>query len=411
MQVYILISSQNRLTTCAGRKSPCKRDMTSAGSSGSRGSVNWVPHADGDICQVSNWLIKTMELAATDDSFMGSRQQLAAMGWAANKQVNNKDPLPDSIFIPQYVHEKEKDKTHSGSFDIKLPWARFEWKKYWRCIAQWKDRQPIIQGTRASGPDPPDFCFCTHDDTPDKRVKGDNEHFFVFAWARSDDSEPFAVRCKQSVYLTNSEPVVWEQLSEFKAPSMASNKPTYRIGTVDRTVTHCTAGPAARSDHDGKRPATKRPAQQSTEQKFQKLLRRHSPWNWIIDTIDEPLDTQATTVDMQARPAISSVPVVTGCQPLQNPLHQSPRASGPQTDTNQETTVDNPSEAEQSSESQGEADFDRVKVSETSSDSEADYYAAGQGCGTNPKLCLAIYLYIDVYLCIDIYTAGYYRHA
>ena len=406
-----MISPQNRLTTCAGRKSPCKRDMTRAGSCGSRGSDNRVPLADGDISKVSNWLIKLLQLAATDDSYMGAKQQVAAVGWTSDQKFNNKDPLPDDLMIPQYVHGEEKDNTDSGRFDIKLPWVTFEWKQYWRYIAQWKDNVQIIQGTRASGSDLPDFCFCTHDDTPDTRVKGDNEHFFVFFWAGSDDSLPFTLRCTQSVYIANSKPVVWTRLSEFKAPSMASNKPTYRIGTVARTVTHCTAGPAARSGQDGTRPAPKRPAQQSAEFAFQEFMRKCGPHAWMHKKIDEPPDTQATTVDMQARPAISSVPVVTGCQPLQNPLHQSPRASGPQTDTNQETTVDNPSEAEQSSESQGEADFDRVKVSETSSDSEADYYAAGQGCGTNPKLCLAIYLYIDVYLCIDIYTAGYYRHA
>ena len=389
MQVYILISPQNRLTTCTGRKSPCKRDMTSAGSSGSRGSVNWVPDTGTDISKVSNWLIKTMELAATDDSFMGSRQQLAAMGWAANKNVNNKDPLPDSILIPQYVHENEKD----GRFDLKLPWARFEWKKYWRCIEQWKDRQPIRLCA-----DPPDFCFCTHDDTPHKRVNGHNEHFFVFAWAGSGGSEPFAIRCTQCIYLTSSEPFIWEQLSDFKAPSMASNKPTYHTGTVARKVTHCTAGPATRSDHDIKRPAPKRKyMHEPTKQDFLELLNQYDPHAWMKRKRDEQPDTQATTIDMQARPAISYAPVVTGCQPLQNSPHQLPRASGPQTDTNQETTVDTDS-------SQGEANYEPpTSKSSEISDSEDDYYAPGQGCGTNPKLCLAIYFHIDVYLCIDIY--------
>ena len=164
MQVYILISSQNRLTTRLHMLQQHGEPRSLP-----QGSQQlWVepakPYKASEVRKYSNWLRKIVRLAATKDQY--------AMDWAKEQDITEQEPLPDSIWIPQYFHEKEEGKTNLGSFDYKLPYVRFQWKKFWQHIAQQcKNTEPNIEGTRASGPDPPDSCFCTHDGVPDPRVE------------------------------------------------------------------------------------------------------------------------------------------------------------------------------------------------------------------------------------------------
>ena len=354
------------------------------------------PYTASEVRKFSNWLRKIVRLAATGDH--------NAMEWAMEQDITEQEPLPNSIWIPQYFHETEKDKTHLGSFDYKQPYVRFDWKEFWQHIAQWKNTEPNIAGTRASGPDPPDSCFCTHDGVSDPRVEGANMYFLVLIWQDPRGAEHFLLGAKCNAKGTKP---------SFKAPFTAPTQQTYRTGDVAKTSVHFTSGPEARSGSGGKpRAQTQLPSGgykqepgmackriEILAQRPTRTVPRNSDTDW-----PQGMPTYLNHVPMAPTPGTSSAaPVVAWSQPdasgWRTPLHQLPGASWPQTDTNQGTTLDDASVTEPGADT-------RQQPERTD-----DATGAGQGCATNFKLLLAIfYIYTYIYICIE-YTAGYFRHA
>ena len=355
------------------------------------------PYTASEVRKYSNWLRKIVRLAATKDQY--------AMDWAKEQDITEQEPLPDSIWIPQYFHEKEEGKTNLGSFDYKLPYVRFQWKKFWQHIAQQcKNTEPNIEGTRASGPDPPDSCFCTHDGTPDARVAGANMYFLVLIWQDPDDAEHFLLGAKCNANGAKA---------SFKAPFTAPTQQTYRTGDVAKTAVHFTSGPEARSGSGGKpRAQTQLPSGGYKQESGMNCKRiemlaqmptRSVPRNPDIAQPMNPIGMQAMTADLiqpgptmsdhvprAAAPATSlAAPVVAWSQPDDSgwptPLHQSPGANWPQTDTNQGTALDDASVTEPGADT-------RQQPERTD-----DATGAGQGCATNLKLFWAIF-YIHIYM-------------
>ena len=343
------------------------------------------PYTASEVRKFSNWLRKIVRLAATKDQY--------AMDWAKEQDITEQEPLPDSIWIPQYFHEKEEGKTNLGSFDYKLPYVRFQWKKFWQHIAQQcKNTEPNIEGTRASGPDPPDSCFCTHDGVPDPRVEGANMYFLVLLWQDPDDGEHFLLGAKCNA--KGAKP-------SFKAPFTAPTQQTYRTGDVAKTAVHFTSGPAARSGSGGKpRAQTQLPSGGYKQEpgmdckRIEMLAQRptrpvprnpDSDWPQFMPTYLNHRPMAPAPIGTSFRDA----PVVAWSEPdasgWQTPLHQSPGAHWPQTNTNQGTTLDDASVTESDSE------FVSTRQQPERTD---DTTGAGQGCATNLKLFWLYFIYM-----------------
>ena len=194
----------------------------------------WVPVRAQDLRTVSNWVIKIVRLAATGDP--------DAQQWAQQQGVSEDLPLPASIDLPQCVHQTDGQCTHQSSFDYRRRWVKFNWHAFFESIRHWVVAAPEVQGTRASGPDPPIACFCTHDGVPDPRVRGSNKYFLVLFWDRSGclgvgDQEDYLLGVVTSH--SGARP-------SFKAPFDGPVQQTWRTGTVARTAVHCTSGPQTR---------------------------------------------------------------------------------------------------------------------------------------------------------------------
>ena len=104
----------------------------------------------------------------------------------------------------------------------------------------------------------------------------------------------------------------------------------------------------------------------------------------------QPGPTMSDHVPRAAAPATSlAAPVVAWSQPdasgWQTPLHQSPGAHWPQTNTNQGTTLDDASVTESDSE------FVSTRQQPERTD---DTTGAGQGCATNLKLFWLYFIYM-----------------
>ena len=181
------------------------------------------------VRQAGNWLIKMVRLADTGDQQCGTH--CAAQG------ISSRAPLPDSLWLPSYWHDRRPGHQHEGTFCWDSMPCAFRWKDLWRSVERWvrpAALRDFPQSRAASVRHPPDSCWCTHNGVPDPLVDGANKYLIVFIW-----NDPGGLMVGVHCGAHGHKP-------DIQTNFQAEVPYTCQTGMVARTAAMFTDGPSAR---------------------------------------------------------------------------------------------------------------------------------------------------------------------